>query len=486
MRLDIDDLETLVQAVAQEMGDGCEEQRLRRHKQKLLALLSAPRRAHWRGLSASFAAVTAVGAALICLWVFLPHGGSLSFEVGLNKAIGMEGQWLESTPTQSLPILFADHSTLSLEGQTRAQVVASTKRNVEILLEEGNLRADVVSTGARRWMVRAGPYEIRDIGTRFQVEWQRSLTELEVNVWEGRVQVNGPYLGEAGVVVSASEKFQIDRYGKTTFSNIYSHVESSSESDSDDTPEAAADDTPEVAADDASEMVSDTESDKQALPGTAPPTIKQRSHSVSNGNGKKRIHHTYRATNDKTRSTTIPESYSSWNRSSYSPAYKTSSLGSRMQSLPEDWQALLDQGRYNDLMMLVKKSGLEHWLLVLDLPELWRLAEAARYAKQDQEANQILLAVRKRFPATWHARVAAYLLGRLAMQQSQNSKIALKWFTTYLNEDPDGSLAEEALGRLISVYQTLGQNQEAQEAAKTYLQRYPNGMFTFLARSVIK
>ncbi len=468
MRLDMNDMETLVRALAHEMGDGCEERRLARHRQMFLPLLSAPRRIHWKGWVASMAAVSAVGAALICLWVFVPYDGSLSFEVGASKAVGMEGQWLESTQEQSLPIFFADRSALTLQGQTRARIVASTKRSVEVFLDEGTLRADVLSKGARRWMVKAGPYEIRDIGTRFSVQWQRSLAELEVTVWEGRVKVNGPSLGEAGVVVSASEKFLIDSYGQTTFSNLSSPVESSSTSDSEDTPE----------------VTSDTGSDRQALPETGKLSTKVGSHPGSIG--KRRIHHTSRVRNDNFDSGDIPESYSSSGGSSFSPAYRTSSLGSPQKGPSEDWEALFDQGRYNEVMALVKKSGWEHWLLALDLPELWRLAEAARYAKKDKEANQVLVAVRERFPSSWHARVAAYLLGRLAMQQSQDSKSAVKWFTTYLSEDPDGSLAEEALGRLVSVYQHLGQKHEAQEAAKTYLQRYPNGMFTFLAKSVIE
>jgi FecR protein. len=382
--------------------------------------------------------------------------------------VGAEGQWLESTQEQSLPLLFAERSALTLQGQTRARVVASTKRSVEVFLEEGNIKAEVASKGARRWMVKAGPYEIRDIGTRFSVQWQRSLSELDVTVWEGRVKVNGPALGEAGVVVSASEKFRIDIFGKTTFSNLSSPVETSSESDGDDT----------------SEVASDTESDNQAMSDTILPGAKERSRTASTG--KKRIRHTSRVHNENFDRTTIPESYSSSSGSSNSPSYQTSSLGSLMKNLPEDWQELCDQGRYTEVMALAKKSGLEHWLLTLDLPELWRLAEAARYAKQDKEANHVLVAVRERFPYTWHARVAAYLLGRLAMQQSQDSKLAVKWLTTYLNEDPDGSLAEEALGRLVSVYQHLGQKREAQETAKTYLQRYPNGMFTFLAKSAIE
>jgi transmembrane sensor len=468
MKLDMNDLETLARDLALEMGEGCERQRLNGHKQVFLNLISSPRKVHWKGWVASLAALSAVGAALICLWVFVPSNGSLPFEVGTDKVFGTEGQWLEATQEQSLPVLFADKSSLSLQGSSRARVVASTKRSVQVFLEEGNLTANVVNNGTRRWTFLAGPFEIRDLGTRFSVQWQRSSAELEVVVWEGRVQINGPSLGEAGVVVSANEKFWIDSYGQTMFSKLNSPEDSSSESAEQDVPE----------------VNSDAESNKQALPDTAPPSAEGRFHSASAN--KKQPYRRFRVHHENSRSAKVREPNPLSAGSDRQLGYNISSLVSVMKSMPEEWQTLFEQGRYNEFMALVKKSGLEQWLGALDLPDLWRLAEAARYAKQNADASQALLAVRHRFPSTWHARVAAYLLGRLAMQRTQDLEFALKWLTTYLHEDPDGSLAEEALGQLISVYQHLGRNQEAQETAKAYLQHYPGGMFTFLAKSVIK
>ena len=76
--------------------------------------------------------------------------------------------------------------------------------------------------------------------------------------------------------------------------------------------------------------------------------------------------------------------------------------------------------------------------------------------------------------------MAAYLLGRNAPPAG-----AVKWFSAYLAEQPNGALAIEASGRLIEANEAAGDVKAARNAAKHYLLRYPDGPHAQLAKRVL-
>ncbi|XYI02301.1 hypothetical protein ACMHYB_22065 [Sorangium sp. So ce1128] len=75
------------------------------------------------------------------------------------------------------------------------------------------------------------------------------------------------------------------------------------------------------------------------------------------------------------------------------------------------------------------------------------------------------------------------MLGKLAADHLGAPGDALTWFQTYLDEEPGGGLAEQALGRLIELRQRRGDAAGARAAAALYLRRYPGGAYASLAQA---
>jgi transmembrane sensor len=109
------------------------------------------------------------------------------------------------------------------------------------------------------------------------------------------------------------------------------------------------------------------------------------------------------------------------------------------------------------------------------------LADTARFVGEAARAQQALLALRRRFGAKGYS---AFLLGRINADQLSSPGQGVQWFETYLQEEPNGSLAEQALGRILDI-QRHGSPEVARQAADRYLARYPNGAYAALARSVL-
>ena len=454
MNPETNELETLARAVAREMGDGCADERLLRHRRAWLTEVGKPSRSAWVVTGTSFAAVAALGLILVGVWLaFAGTRGRLPFEVGPLGAAGGEGQWLAASAGQALPLRFSDGSELALGGPARARVVESTERSVLLVLQEGRLEASIRHSQTRGWTVQAGPYRIRDLGTRFALRWDSASSVLEVFVSEGEVQVAGPWLGAKGIVVSANERLSIDGLGRPSRAVLTEPV--GAREGEGRSPALAPRPEPDPPA--------------EERPASAP--------SKMHRNGHKR--------RGAAAEPSAPEPPPGEPEGSARPQARRTPLPG-LGSLPGECRALFEQGRYAEVLAFAHKAGFAHWLQDLDFPDLWRLGEAARYAKQSKEAQQVLQVVRQRFSTSWRARVAAFLLGRLAMEQGADPATAVGWFRTYLKEEPDGSLAQEALGRLISAEDRLGHKAEAQATARAYLQRYPNGLFAALARSVLE
>ncbi len=148
------------------------------------------------------------------------------------------------------------------------------------------------------------------------------------------------------------------------------------------------------------------------------------------------------------------------------------------------WKALCSDGKYAEAIALVE-DDFEHLTKTLNQPDLWELATAARLARRGTLALTALQTYRTRFPDTARAATAAFLLGRVEMELNKQPARAAQWFQTYLKDHPDGSLAEDALGRLITAHRKAGNESAAKKAAAAYLQKYPAGTFREIALAVV-
>jgi TolA-binding protein len=156
------------------------------------------------------------------------------------------------------------------------------------------------------------------------------------------------------------------------------------------------------------------------------------------------------------------------------------------QAEKPSWQKQLHRGEWAEVLAIVGNADLPHLIAEADDTELWRLANWARHKRRTHLANQLFKAVRKRRPGSKRAAIAAFILGKSALDLNADPRRARKWLTTYLKEAPAGSLAEEALGGLISASEQLGDYRRAKKAARRYLDHYPGGTFSSAAKMVLE
>jgi len=149
-----------------------------------------------------------------------------------------------------------------------------------------------------------------------------------------------------------------------------------------------------------------------------------------------------------------------------------------------DFRDLATAGHYRDALALVEQRGFAAECDSLSARDLLTLASTARLAGRADRAREAYLAVRRRFPSSSEASISAFSLGRLASDAGRASD-AVTWWKRYLAEAPNGPLAREAAGRLVEVWQQLGNKDAARSAAESYLKSYPSGPHAGLSRSVL-
>jgi len=163
-----------------------------------------------------------------------------------------------------------------------------------------------------------------------------------------------------------------------------------------------------------------------------------------------------------------------------------SSAPAAIDAAPVDsWRSLAKAGKYKDALAQAEKAGLDAILESATADELALLADAARLAGKADTAVRALSAQRRRFKGEAQASGAAFMLGRAAFDDDKDYAAAAKWFATYLEEQPGGTFAREALGRLIEARRLGGDRTGARSAARSYLKAYPDGPHADIARSIL-
>jgi hypothetical protein len=149
------------------------------------------------------------------------------------------------------------------------------------------------------------------------------------------------------------------------------------------------------------------------------------------------------------------------------------------------WQELAREGKHAEAMRAVEQAGFAATCQRLSADGLLQLADVARLAGNTEQANEALRSVRDRFPGSPQAAMVAYSFGRQAFDGAGNYSAAARWFSRYLQEHPGGPLAREALGRLMESQQRLGRTAPARATAKQYLNAYPTGPHSDIARQLL-
>ncbi len=425
MRYRAKTMQKLYDRVASDMGDGLSCNRLFAQKTAFAAAIAKRERVFSRNRLAFFAAAAAVSIAVLIgggVWFAHTHRDGFAFHIAAGGPEGTVGRWLHTRQNERSSFTFEQGSRFVLEASTDARVANADEKKVKVELLRGRLEAHVVGNGRTRWEVMAGSYLVSVVGTRFYVNFEDATGSLEVEVTEGRVRVEGPGTEEGGVFLIKGNRLRLDGKRRPVFDPAPDQSEGMDAPSPDD--------------------------DKaQSLPKDAPQTTRNRRLEAD-----------------------VP----------------TPPLKDVSEAPPRKlkWLTYYEREEYTTSIEEAARFGIDALVRELDAENLWKLQVAARMAQKPDTAFLVLTEYRRRFPSSKKAATAGFLLGKIALDIRGLPNLAASWFKTYLNEDPAGPLAEEALGRLIMVYEKMGRTKEAREAARHYLDRYENGAFDQTAERV--
>ncbi len=336
-------------------------------------------------------------------------------------------------------IRFEDGSRLEVAPGATVHVTAASYRQVDVALDEGSVRSSIHGNGVTRWILHAGVFQVVVVGTVFTVEWDQGQELLDVWVEEGIVRVGAEDLAafkEQEVV--AGRHLQANGRSGAVLLEPW---------------RAATEPDDPVGIDPLSSGGAAPVTPEDALAILEPAQLPAAPEALPEG---------------------------------LLPASAPPGHSARQDLAPAEWVHLYESQRCKEAIDEAERAGFDALLQGSIQGELWQLADAARCAGRSDLAARTLRSYRDRFDATDEARIAAYLLGRTALEQQDDPAAAVAWFQTYLDEAPEGPLAEEALGRLMLASGEAGLHDRAEESARQYLDRFPTGSFASLARSIVE
>jgi hypothetical protein len=150
---------------------------------------SAPRGWVW-GFAAAAALLVLVGAG--ALW--------RSYTRASASASLTPGAWLETKPSEQLPMQFAEGTQVVVHAQSRVHIESVDPRGASMALEHGRVSADIVHRADTNWSFSAGPFRVRVTGTRLAISWDPATAKFDVHVDRGSVVVTGPLLQDGRTV----------------------------------------------------------------------------------------------------------------------------------------------------------------------------------------------------------------------------------------------------------------------------------------------
>jgi hypothetical protein len=406
----------------------------RRHEQLFVSLVrnqqSRKQRKKRLKVVLGVAAVAAAAVLSVSISLFMTPG-DLAFKVGNEVTTfvpGEPGTWVQADIGETMEIRFDQGSRFKVNDGCAARVVESGEQAVTIELSKGDITANVKGNKKTHWKINAGPFTVTVLGTSFDVSWDAASSDFDVKVKRGVVLVQGAGLSRYGVRLLAGQQLAANgRSGDVSMS----------------TPQHGA-----VGTDDGIDGVSGKGLNDDSV---------DSSNELDTLSSSELIDREKRIGKDH------------------------SIRGNRHQ-----WVSLYRQGRFEDAVLAAEKEGLARMYGSADAQTLWNLADAARNAHRVGISNDSLLALRKRFPTSRKAKLAAFIIGRSAMDLSGSLPVATQWFQMYLTESPDGPMAEEVHGRLMTVYSRMKRPAAAKRIAAQYLQRYPNGLYVGRAKQVLQ
>jgi transmembrane sensor len=379
------------------------------------------RRAGSRSILLFAAGLALVAGALLLTVGLAQRGKPLTFSVGDGDRVGEVDGWLAAPVGRPLPVRFSDGTFVTLQPTARARVTKIAQAGAMLVVETGRAEFAVVKRKSAAWHVSLGPFRVQVTGTRFVADWDPREERLLLTMQEGTVIVSGCMFG-------AGRPFVAGDTVRASCRDRHADVSTNAPS-----PTAKA--------------VVDT------TPSSQPPGQIREEPGSNDEHGSSAAFGSARANPTPT-------------------AARPSS----------SWRDLMRQGRHGEALDAAEALGFSSECATASAADLVALGDAARYQGRLDRAEEAYHAVRRRFPGHERAAVAAFALGRVAFDQRGSFSNAARWFRAYLDEQPNGRLARDALGRLMEAHSRAGDLASARKEARRYLEHYPTGPHVEMAR----
>jgi hypothetical protein len=146
-------------------------------------------------------ALAAVLVAVVAFWL-VPR--PLRYEV--VGGTGLESAYVSAPVAAPVDLRFSDGSDVVAEAGSRLRVDQTYANGARVLLENGETSTHVAHHKMSNWTFVAGPFEVRVIGTRFDLSWDPVTEQIDLRLREGSVEVRSP-LADGPIVVRAGQRF---------------------------------------------------------------------------------------------------------------------------------------------------------------------------------------------------------------------------------------------------------------------------------------
>lgn len=146
-----------------------------------------------RGAVGAAGAAIAVAAAALFFWLNVAESSSSALTFSVRDVPREAGEFFSVPTGEPLELSFSDGSTVELGERSAARVYGLSETGAELQLEHGVADVRVVHRNeTTRWVVQSGPYTVQVVGTEFRVAWDVNAQVFELDMYEGKVIVEGP------------------------------------------------------------------------------------------------------------------------------------------------------------------------------------------------------------------------------------------------------------------------------------------------------
>lgn len=308
--------------------------------------------------------------------------------------------------------------------------------------------------------VRAGPYEMRSQAANFELSWVPEQQALQLRVNAGVVQLfdsteaGEPQAFGAGQQLSVKSPLSVE-------APLSAH-----------TPSVQVDRT-------------DRSSRGVSRQGSSSVRATQTGAAVTGKDVLESVRERNAQSESKRDQRSLREEEQAWSDSLSTQSPQAESSLANTKSVDSAWRRYAVQGQYKAAVREASRVGFDTLAAEGSASDLLLLADSARLGGAAVHAKRVLMTLRERYASHPNAAVAAFTLGRMAQEFDRDDRTAIKWYGTYLSQEPGGRMAEGARARLLKAQLRVGSHAQAKAAAREYLAHHPAGSSASVARSVL-